>query len=242
MKHVNGYRIKDLPNNERPIERILEFGAEYLTDSELLAIILNIGGKEESVVDLSKKILIEFNGFKGLSKASIEHLISIKNIGRAKAARIKATCEIASRLNINSEQMPALIKSPKDVYKIIRKDVYGKEKEHLFLISLDTRNRYISKDLLSIGTINEAVLHPREVFKQAMLRNASSIILVHNHPSQDTTPSAEDISLTNEILYLGKTLGISLLDHLVVSNSEFSSIKALGLLEVGKLKRGEVIM
>jgi DNA repair protein RadC len=229
------YTIHDLDNREKPRERLINTGADSLSDTELLAIILRVGGKKESVLELARKILLEFGGFHGLIEVSVEQLLAFKNIGFAKAVSIKALCEIALRINLTEKKKSTSIKTPEDVFKLINKELYGKRKEKLYLISLDARNKVISKDVVSIGTISEALVHPREVYKQALLRNAVSIILVHNHPSSDTTPSTEDILVTERVAQAGVLLGVSLVDHIIVSDTDYCSLKALNLFEVKKL-------
>lgn len=234
------YTIKDLGNNEKPRERLVNLGSHALSDSELLAIILQSGGKDESVLDLSRKLLVSFNGYKGLREASVEQLKVFKNIGMAKAVAIIAVCEIALRLNLSDEKEIKYVKFPKDAFNILKKDLFGKKREELYLISLDSRNKVIAKDRISIGTVNETIVHPREVFRQALLRNAVSIVLIHNHPSQETTPSSEDLIVTETIAKAGGLLGIALVDHIIISNTEYCSLKALGVFKTKKFNRGEV--
>ncbi|OGC47237.1 hypothetical protein A2886_01145 [candidate division WWE3 bacterium RIFCSPHIGHO2_01_FULL_42_13] len=231
---MSSYKVRDLPDSEKPRERLVKYGAEILSDSELLAIILSVGGKEESVLELSRRVLAEFGGFKGLAQASPEQLVSLKNVGEVKAITIKAACEIGLRVTSDSGPASEFIKSPEDIYRLVRKDLYGKKKEHLYLISIDSRGRAIAQDLISIGTVNEAVVHPREIFRQAIMRTAVSIILVHNHPSQDTSPSSEDIFLTKKVADAGRLLGLNVLDHVIVSDKEHCSLKALGFLKAKK--------
>ena len=228
------YKVRDLPVGEKPRERLVKHGAAALSDSELLAIILGEGGKDESVLSLARRILIEFGGLGGVLQASPEQLMALKNVGKVKAITVKAVCEIGLRVTSGSERSVEFIKSPEDIYKLVKKDLYGKKKEHLYLISIDSRGSVIAQDLISIGTVNETVVHPREVFRQAVMRAAVSIILVHNHPSQDTSPSSEDIFLTKKIVEGGRLVGINILDHVIVSDKEFCSLKALGLLKTGK--------
>ena len=228
------YTIHDLANNERPRERLANIGAPSLSDSELLAIILRIGGRKESVLELSRRILLEFGGFADLAKTSIEQLTAIKNVGLTKAVTIKAMCEIGLRISFGGEERSSVIKTPEDIYRLLKKDLYVEGKEILYLVSLDSRHRVIAKDIVSVGTVNETVVHPREIYKQALSRNAVSIVLVHNHPSQDINPSAEDILVTEKIVQAGKVMGISLIDHVVVSDNGYCSLKALGIFKSRK--------
>lgn len=234
------YSLRDLARTEKPRERLAELGTRSLSDSELLAIVLRSGGKGESALSLAQNLLNKYEGFYGLNSASLEHLMEIKNIGFAKATSIKALCEIAIRLSNLPEKKTVTIKTPKEVFRLVKKDLYGKKREELILICLDTRNKFISKDRVSVGTINETLIHPREVFRQALLRNAVSIILVHNHPSQESSPSSEDILLTEKIAKAGKLLGIALVDHVIVCDREFCSLKALGIFKTIKFNGKEV--
>ena len=191
--------LKTINRNDLPRERLAALGTEALSDIELLSIILGAGGKNESVFELSSKILSDLHGFKGLYKTDYYKLISFKNVGKAKAASIKAVCEISKRIFTEKELTKININKPKDVYESVKKFFYNKEKEHLYLISLDSRNRLISTDLISIGTVNETLVDPREIFKSALEKNAVSIILVHNHHSGDANPSEDDIKITERI-------------------------------------------
>lgn len=228
------YVLKDLKSDDKPRERLANLGPRALSNAELLAILLRTGGKGESALTLAGNILSKFEDFDGLINASLEQIRSIKNVGQAKAIEIKALCEIGLRIALEEKNGKREIKNPKDAFKLVRKNFYAKKKEELHLISLDSRQRVIAEDLISIGTVNETVVHPREVYGQAFLRNAVSIILVHNHPSQDTTPSAEDILLTEKIAKAGGVLELPLIDHIIVSNKEYTSLKALDVFKVRK--------
>ncbi|MBN1162236.1 DNA repair protein RadC [Patescibacteria group bacterium] len=232
--------MKNLLLKEHPREKLYKYGSSNLTDIELLAIILRHGGKRTSVLDLSRKIIKNFGGFKNLVDADLNELTSYKYIGKAKATSIKALTEIALRLNNPDTESSIQVNKPKDVYDLVRKDIFGKKKEYLFLISLDTKNNLISKDIVSIGTINEAVIHPREIYNKAIRNNAVSIILAHNHPSNDTTPSKEDIYVTQRIYKTGQIIGIPLLDHLIVSAKDYTSMKAVKLIGDRNTKGGDI--
>jgi len=223
-------KIKDLQKEEKPREKMIEKGSEALTDVELLAIIIRSGGKNNSATSLSRELVSKFGNLKNVLTADIKQLTSFKNIDSAKATSIKAVEEISKRyLTPHCEENPR-IKTPKDVYDLIRKEILNKEEEYLFLICLDSRNRLISKEIISKGTINETLIHPREIFKKALNKNAYSIILVHNHPSNESVPSDEDIKVTKRIFRAGIDMGIPLTDHLVVTNNDFMSMKAQNLI------------
>ena len=223
-------KIKDLQKDEKPREKLKNSGPDSLTDVELIAVILRSGGKDESVMELSRELLNVFKGIKGLLSADIEELIKFKNIDVAKATSIKALEEISKRYLNPDKKKEIRIRTPKDIFYLVRKEVLNKDQEYLFLISLDTRNKLISKDIISKGTLNETLIHPREIFKKALTKNACSIILVHNHPSNDPTPSEEDIKVTKRIFRAGVEMGIPLTDHVVVTSTDFLSMKSQKLI------------
>ncbi|MBI2620831.1 DNA repair protein RadC [candidate division WWE3 bacterium] len=227
-------RIRDMDKTDRPRERLVIKNAASLSNAELLAIVLRSGGQNNSALMLSQVLLKEFGGLKGFFDASLEQLISVKDIGLTKAVTLKAVCELALRIDAGEEEERLGVKNPGDVFKVVRKDLFAQKREHLYILSLDTRNVLLSKDLVSVGTVNETLVHPREVFRQALLRNAVSIILVHNHPSGDPTPSNDDILLTDKIAKAGKDVGIALVDHVVVCDDSFISIKGMKLFDVYK--------
>lgn len=225
-------RIRDLQTKEKPRERLVEHGPGALTDAELLAIILRSGGAKLSSLDLANYLLRDFNGLKGLMNTRYEELVRVKDMGPAKATCIKALAEIVLRVNFAAGPEKVKIHGPKDVFEHLRKDVYGLEKEHLYLLILDSRNYLISKELISIGTVNETLIHPREIYREAIYKNATSVILAHNHPSGDTAPSEDDIRVTGKIAEIGRLLSIPLIDHIVLSNDSYTSLKARNLFSI----------
>ncbi len=223
--------LNNLNLQDRPRERLLKQGAAALTDAELLALVLRSGGKSSSVLVLAHKILNEFGGLLGLFTTDIAKLIKLENIGIAKATSILALAEICMRVKFVTNTKNPVITGPKDIFTLLRKEFYGKTKEHLYLVSLDSRNKVISADLVSIGTLNESLIHAREVFRIALTKNAASVILVHNHPSGDPTPGNSDIEVTERMNSAGQILGIAVLDHVVVCNDSFASIKAMNVFD-----------
>ncbi|MGB9839303.1 RadC family protein [Thermovenabulum sp.] len=226
-------KIKDLPEEQRPRERMWTLGAEALNDAELLALILGTGTKSESALMLAQRLLKGDGGKKGLEyiyNASLEELSNLKGIGAAKAVKIKAAVEMGRRIASNFGVKKIVINSPKDVENLLKEEMRALEKEHFRVILLDTKNKVISVEEISIGTLDSSIVHPREVFKPAIKRSSSSIILVHNHPSGDPYPSKEDIVITKRLCEAGKLLGIYVVDHIIIGNSSFS-FKANGLLE-----------
>jgi len=180
MSHI---KIKDLQNQDRPREKLIMMGAEYLTDSELLAVVLRTGNKSASASDLAKELIHKFSSLKNVLLSDFREVRETFGIGDAKAASIKAVEEICKRINNPIKSVGMLVEGPKDVFEFIKKDLIDKDKEHLYLLSLNSRSKVISKDLITIGTLNETLIHPREIFKKSLINKASSIILIHNHPS-----------------------------------------------------------
>lgn len=227
---MSSIKMKNLQKQDRPREKLIMMGADYLTDSELLAIILRTGGKNKSANDLAKELLHDYKNLNNLLLTDLNQLINIPNIGDTKAASIKAVAEICNRFNSPTEEMNISIQEPKDVFNVIKKDIKHKEKEHLYILSLNSRSKLIKKNLITIGTLNETLIHPREVYKQALVDKAFSIILVHNHPSQNVEPSQSDIEVTQRIYHAGLILGIPLIDHVIATNDSFYSFKQNNLL------------
>lgn len=231
IKKGKFFTLKDLPEEERPRERLLKFGSESLSIQELLQIILRSGHKGESVALLSQRLLSHFGNLKKLFEASIEELMQIKGIGLAKATQIKAVFEIAKRYNlqIDEKMKQNKISSPYDVFKLVKAKIKDYKKEHFYILALNTKNFVVSE--ISIGTLNASLVHPREVFIEAIKARANSIILVHNHPSGDLTPSEDDIKITKELIEGGKILGIEVLDHIIITENSYLSFKMKGLLK-----------
>ncbi len=217
-------RIKELPKVERPREKLIEKGAENLKDEELLAILLGTGVSGKNVIEVSKQILNKYSK-KRLIKLTYNDLSKIKGIGPAKACIILAATELTKRaLKIEEETLPK-IRSVKDV---IAQAVYlrDRSREHLMTIYLNARNEMIwKKQSTFIGTLNASLVHPREIFSEALKKNAASIILVHNHPSGDSEPSQDDIEITKRIIEAGKIMGIDVLDHIIITKNKVFSFK-----------------
>lgn len=222
------FTVRDLPKEERPRERLVKYGESALSLQELLQIILRTGNKGESVVTLAQKLLAHFGNLQNLKEASIEELMSIKGIGLAKAVQIKAALELGRRAEITLERKQKKIISPQDVFKLMKSKLKDYSKEHFYIISLNSRNAIISE--ISIGTLNASLVHPREVFAEAIRQRANSIILVHNHPSGDPTPSKDDIKITKKLKEAGKILGIEVLDHIIITRNSYLSFKNKNLI------------
>lgn len=227
----NNLRIIDIPQNERPVEKLITFGAETLNNSELLAIILRSGVKGENVLSLSQRVLGELNGLNGLLNASYKDITSIKGIKEVKASQILALVELGRRLNaLKGKADEISINSPQDIGNMLKSEMSGLNQEVLKLIVLNTKNKIIRiKDVFK-GTLNTSIVHPREIYSEAIKCGGASIIICHNHPSGDPTPSKEDINITERIKQCGKIVGIELLDHIIVGDQKFLSLKEKGIL------------
>lgn len=223
-------RIMDLPENERPQEKLLRYGAETLSNSELLAIVLRTGNTNENVINLSSRILKEAGGLNGLLAYSGEEFLNIKGIGEAKAAQLLAIGEISKRFKSFKSGDEYKISQPKDAADLIMESMRHLKQECLKLILLNTKNIVLAVKDVSIGSLNSSIVHPRDVFYDAIKRSSASIIISHNHPSGDPTPSSEDINLTHRIKECGKLLGIELLDHIIIGDGCYISLKEKGVL------------
>ena len=229
MKH--SFTVHDLPLSDRPRERLLKLGSEALSAQEILELILGRGTKGESVIVTAQKLLSQFGNLKNLASASIEELRQIKGIGPAKAAQIRAAFELSKRLeDLPDEAANITFKSPEDVIKTARTLLKGKKKEHFLILCLDTRNHLIKTNVVSIGSLDCSIVHPREVFKEAISSSAASVIFMHNHPSGDPTPSADDIKMTKRLIEAGEIIGIDVLDHIVICDREHLSMKSKNLI------------
>jgi DNA repair protein RadC len=225
----DSFTIHDLPAAERPRERLQKFGAEALSAQEILALILG-SGAGESVMVTAQRLLSRFGNLKGISVASIEELSKIKGIGIAKAAKIKASFELANRLDGYTETGgKTVIKNPEDIAGVVRGKLRGKKKEHFLALLLDTRNQVLKVAEISIGSLDSSIVHPREVFKEAIAASAAAVIFAHNHPSGDCTPSTDDIELTKRLAQAGQIIGIEVLDHIIIGDRNHLSLKNKGL-------------
>jgi len=219
------YRITDLVATDRPRERLAELGAESLNDAELLAILLRVGIQGQNAVQMGQHLLQQFNGLIGLYQATFEQVCQVKGVGMAKAAQIQAALELGRRyFKAQRGERPA-IHSPKDAADQVMYEMTGFVQENLWVLLLDTRNRLIDIEHLYQGSLNSSTVRVAEVFKKAMVMNAAAIIITHNHPSGDPTPSPEDIALTRTLVETGKMLDIQVLDHVVIGGNSFVSLK-----------------
>ncbi|MDE3839770.1 hypothetical protein C0966_10410 [Bacillus methanolicus] len=222
--------IRDFPEDERPRERFIQSGPESLSNHELLAILLRTGTKQESVLQLANRLLTHFEGLRLLKDATLEEITAIKGIGKAKGIQVLAAVEMGRRIANLCYDDRYVIRSPEDGAKYLMNDMRFLSQEHFVCLYLNTKNQVLHKQTIFIGSLNASIVHPREVFKEAFRRSAASIICAHNHPSGDPTPSREDIEVTKRLAECGKIIGIDLLDHLVIGENKYVSLKEKGYL------------
>jgi len=221
--------VKELPASERPRERLQQLGPEVLTNAELLAVILNTGTRGESVLDLAQRLLVTFGGLVGLARADLATLQRFHGLGEAKAAKLKAALELGRRLALAQPEERPAVRTPEDVYAIAGAEMALLEQEQLRVVLLDTRNRVLRTVTVAQGHVNGAQVRIAELFREAIRANAPAIVLLHNHPSGDPTPSRADVELTQSAVQAGHLLGIEVIDHLVIGHGRFCSLRRLGL-------------
>jgi DNA repair protein RadC len=216
--------LSELPSEERPRERLLKYGADMLSLTELLAILLVTGTKGKSVLDLAQEIIKKFGSLQGILEATVPELTEIKGIGHAKAIQLKAAFGIALK---SARSLPAQITS-ESAYAFIKDEMENLKQEKLIVILKDVKGRLITHETVSLGTLSEVLVHPREIFYPAVRHKANSLILAHNHPSGDPTPSPADLRVTRALLQSSKIMGIGFDDHLIIGHGHFVSLKNSG--------------
>lgn len=222
-------KIKELPAEERPRERLARAGEGALSTAELLAIILRTGVGGENVLALASRLLACYNGLPGLARASFAELQAEKGLGTAKTAQLKAALELGRRMLLASPEDRFIVRSPADVAQLLMAEMAHLEQEHFRTLYLDTRNRLLGSDTLYVGSLNASHIRVGEVFREAVKRNCASLIVAHNHPSGDPTPSPEDVEVTRQLVAAGNLLGIEVLDHLIIGQQRFVSLRERGL-------------
>lgn len=222
--------IQDLPEGERPRERLLQHGAKSLSNAELLAILLATSGKRgENVLTLAQRVLSQLGDLQRLAYMSSSELRAIPGIGPAKAVLLLAAVELSKRLAPDSI-IPPVVKSPRDVESLLSAKFRFEERERFYALLLTTKNALIGLEEVSVGSLNSSIVHPREVFRQAIRHSAAAIIVAHNHPSGDPTPSREDVEVTRRLAEAGRIVGIEVLDHIIFGNGVILSLKEKGLM------------
>ena len=225
------FTVRDLPKAERPRERLLRLGPDALSSQEILAVILGRGTAGKSVMNIVQELLSKFGNLKRIAEASIEELCEIDGIGPAKACQIKAAFEFGKRIDGCPEDEKKIeIKTTQDIIKVVRNKLKDKKKEYFLLLALNSRNQLIRTIDISMGSLDATVVHPREVFKEAIAALAASVICVHNHPSGNLEPSDDDLNLTKRLVQAGNLLGIEVLDHIIIGSQGYFSLKSRNLL------------
>jgi DNA repair protein RadC len=223
--------IRDLPSHERPREKALRYGMERLSDGELLSLVLGSGVRGSNAVALANAILARFDNFRKLADAAFGELRTIHGVGPVRALEIKACLEIARRFQQIDLQPGVVLNSTAQVFGYYHEKLRDQKREKFFCVLLDAKHRLIREEAISVGSLNFSIVHPREVFATAIREAAESLLLVHNHPSGDPTPSREDIAVTRRLCEVGKLVGIEILDHLVIGNGSYFSFLEQNLLQ-----------
>lgn len=225
-------RIKHLPEDERPVEKAMASGLETLSNAELIALILHTGTKEMSAIHLAEELLSSVDdGMKGLGSASLDELMSIKGIGKSKACAVAGAVELGKRIASAGARYLRIIDSAENVADMFMEELRYKKKEHFKCLLVNAKGKAIYCDDVSVGELSGTVVHPREVFNQAVKKSASAVILIHNHPSGDPSPSKEDIATTERLVESGKVLGIRVLDHVIIGDGRYISMRSAGLMK-----------
>lgn len=222
--------IKDWPEDERPRERLIKWGADKLPDTELLAILLRTGNRQYTALDLARQLLQEFDSFRGLNAKSVAELCEVDGVGKAKAAQIKAALEIANRLNFEKSKVRQKIESKEDVQSLVGPYLRDLPREVFKVLLLTSRNNLIVEKTIFEGSLTESLVNPREIIKEALNAAAASIIFVHNHPSGNFQPSQEDKRLTNQLVSACKLVGITVVDHVIIGKDDCFSFSEHGLI------------
>ena len=220
--------IKDLPLEERPRERLIHNGPEHLSAAELLAIILRTGSAQRSAINLAEELIATYKDLRGIARASVAEIAGCHGIGPAKAVQLKAAFELGRRVLTSSPvQLPA-IKSPQDVFELLKACFQDLDREHFKVVHLNTKNHVLKVETTAIGILSSSPVHPREVFKEAIRMSSAGVVLAHNHPSGDPTPSRDDLLLTSRLREAGEILGISVIDHVIFGDNKYVSLKERG--------------
>ncbi len=221
-------KIREIQIEERPRERLQAAGAGALSEEELLAIIISTGTKEYSAISLGRQIVHKARSIRGLADLTIDDLTDIKGIGPAKATKIYAALELSKRISKSRGLAEFKVDSPESIAKIYMEELRYLKKEIVKLLLIDTKGNIVGDVQLSEGSLNSSIVHPREVFKEALIRSANKVIIIHNHPSGDPGPSEQDIQITRRLSEAGEIMGVELLDHIIIGDGEFNSLRRMG--------------
>ncbi len=219
------YQIKEMPIQERPRERFMHYGKDSLAVHELIAIIIRTGHNHVSALDLAKTIMLQFPTLKSLNQASIESLTKIKGMGHAKAIQVLAALELGNRCHKELFSLQQSFSHPNHVYDFLKHEMEMLQQEHFYALYLNTKGKLIKKECLFVGSLSASLVHPREVFKHAVTLSAASIIIAHNHPSGDPTPSQSDLKVTKALKESGELMDIEITDHIIIGKGSFYSFK-----------------
>lgn len=225
------YMIREMPRNERPRERLEKYAAHTIQTHELIAIILRTGNREVSALELAKKLLYRYGSLKALSNAPLKEYMTVKGIGFSKAIELKAAFELGKRSVLETFDQTIPLRSPESIYLYVKDHLEMKTQEYLLGLYLNTKGELLKKEVLFIGSLNTSVVHPREIFKHAVINSAASIVICHNHPSGDPTPSTHDIEVTKIIHKNGKMMDIPLMDHVIIGRDRYFSFKEKGVID-----------
>ncbi|MDN7240358.1 DNA repair protein RadC [Planococcus sp. N028] len=220
--------IRDVHVADRPRERLVNQGPNSLSNQELIAILLRTGTKQESVLFLANRVLTYFEQIQQMKDATIEEMTSIKGIGQAKAVQLLAAVELGRRLSSKQTDVKYTIRSPKDAASYLMADMTSLKQEHFVVLFLNIKNQVMHRQTIFVGSLNASIVHPREIFREAVRRSAASIVCAHNHPSGNPAPSPEDIDVTKRLMEAGSIIGIELLDHVIIGDHQFTSLKEKG--------------
>ncbi|MDR5694053.1 MAG: DNA repair protein RadC [Armatimonadota bacterium] len=230
MEFQRKLTLKELPEEIRPRERLLHSGAETLSTTELMAILLQSGTPQRTALDLAEELLSRFGSLDQLAKAKVADLLSVKGVGPAKAVRVVAALELGKRLLTAPPTPRPAIRSPHDVARLLMPEMRMLDREHFRVILLDTKHRVLGIVNISVGSLNATTVHPREVFKEAIRKSAAAVVLVHNHPSGQAEPSREDMRITEQLQAAGEIVGIKVVDHIILGDGQFYSFREHALL------------
>lgn len=222
--------LKELPADERPREKMWAKGPEALSNAELLAILIRTGVPGQSALRLAEKLLLAWDGLGGLAAVTMAELARFNGMGPAKAATVAAALELAKRLAAEKGAPRRVIRTPRDVADLLLPQMRYLRREHFVILLLNTKNRVLACSTVSIGSLNASIVHPRELFREAISRSAAHIVLVHNHPSGDPTPSPEDVALTRRLVEGGRLLDVGVLDHVIIGDGRYVSLKEQGII------------